>query len=588
MAERGMLGNYVQNLANVEQEFQSGDRNLLEYVLGTGYYGVAQPVEQAVSAVIPDFIEEPIAQGVGTVLEKTGVSDAFRQLPPDVQRGIMEGSGLLGVTGIGSRVVGRQDPASRGMYTSSGDVIVPNFYNPRAEAFSAPVEATLNRLMPDPVVDGKVRPKANTKQNATRKALGFAKFGMRGIGRAANLAFNPRARALYTEYGISPVYREAYNRYKQAQDKFAKALIDGDSVDIGKARNEVEAAVQVAQSQMQQMANIKVQAGQTPRNYNATGSFALSAADPNVPQVYFKPTEVGNNWYDRTAGPAANVREVSTDESNFIQDHIEKAWKFDPETTRVIVKTPRSDITGNHFVDVLGSNPALAPVVNLFKARSAKSPESLGQYNDVDQLKQDLDKIADPERLKKKGKPVIDKETGQPQKPPFRVVGSDDTGVWITLSRPGRAKVEGGVNHLIKVEPNGNLTGVMSDVHDFLEKTPGLGPALSYSLPTTVLAVTPPMQANVYTIMGKKTTATAFGPAGEKRRLDLKTDMPVPEAARSAAAKARLDEAASLRPSVAETARQALPVAQNITVLGQSIAQDEEIVPDITITYPNK
>jgi len=436
--DRG-LNTYRENLANVEQGFKSGDRNLLEYVLGTGYYGVAEPVEQVVSAAIPDFIEEPIAQGVGTVLEKTGVSDAFRKLPPDVQRGIMEGSGLFGVTGIGSRVLGRQDPTSRGMYTSSGDVIVPNYYNPRAEAFSGPVEATLNYLMPDPKVDGIVRPKANTKQNATRKALGFAKFGMRGIGRAANLAFNPRSRALYTEYGISPVYREAYNRYKQAQNKFAKALIDGDSVDIGKARNEVEATVQIAQSQMQQMANIKVQAGQTPRNYNATGSFALSAADPNVPQVYFKPTDIGNNWYDRTAGPAANMREISPDESKFIQDHIQDAWKFDPETTRVIVKTPRSDITGNHFVDVLGNNPALTPVVDLFKKRASKSPALLGQYFDVDKLKEDLDKIADPKRFQKNGKPIIDKDTGQPKKPPFRVVDRDDTGVWITLSRPGRA-----------------------------------------------------------------------------------------------------------------------------------------------------
>ena len=584
--DRG-VGNYVQNLANVEQEFQSGDRNVLEYILGTGYYGVAKPVEQAISAVIPDFIEEPIAQGVGSAMEATGIADAFRSLPPSVQRGIQEGSGLFGVTGIGGRVIGRTDPTSRGMFTSSGDVIVPGFYNPRDVKFPEAVENALNRVLPDPVVDGKARPKANKAQNALRKGYGFGEFGVRGIGRVASLMFNPRARALYTEYGISPVYREAYSRFQAAQDKYTKALIGGDRSDISKAMNELEATVQVAQSQMQQMANIKVQAGQTPRNYDATGSFALSAADPNVPEIYFQPNAVGKNWYDRTASQAANLRDVTPDESNFIQKHIEKAWGFDKDKTRIIVKNPRSDITGNHFVDVLGQNPALTPVVNLFKARAAKDPASVGQYTDVASLEADLKKITDPKRFQKEGKAVIDKDTGQPKKAPFRIVNTDETGVWITLSRPGRAKVEGGVNHLIKIEPNGNLTGVMSDVHDFLEKLPGLGQALSYSLPTTVVAVTPPMQANVFTVMGKGTTEAAFGPAGTARRIDLKTDMPVPDAARSAAAKERLTATAALRPSAGEVARQTVPVAQNVTVLGQAMAQDEEIVPNITVKYPN-
>jgi ribosomal protein S20 len=59
--------------------------------------------------------------------------------------------------------------------------------------------------------------------------------------------FNPNARALYTERGISPVFNTYYRMYQQAESA-------GDKT----AANQ---ALELAQTQVQQMANIKKASG---------------------------------------------------------------------------------------------------------------------------------------------------------------------------------------------------------------------------------------------------------------------------------------------------------------------------------------
>lgn len=125
------------------------------------------------------------------------------------------------------------------------------------------------------------------------------------------------------------------------------------------------------------------------------------------------------------------------------------------------------------------------------------------------------------------------------------------------MSKAGEAKVEGGVNMLIKVGIDGNLTGVMSDLHDFMEKIPtgkiankvGLNRRLAraglpqipdvpnvpmqMALPNNVVAVSPPMQSNVVSITGQtfnQKTKDAMG----LRQADT---APIPEAARKEATK---------------------------------------------------
>lgn len=556
----GLWTQYTSDLQKVEEQFQSGDRNLLEYVLGTGYYGVAAPVERALNAVVPDL---GVGEFIGEQLQKTGIPQYIEEnVPADVRRGLGEATGLLGVVPIGRAVGGIRSPEAKGMFTSSGDVYKKGHYDP-TEVTTTQLENMIGGVIKG--ATGMSDTTASQAANVYRKGRGTAEFIASGLGRVGNLIFNPRARALYTEYGISPVYNEYFKRYQKALEK-------GDPA-------EIRSTIELAHSQMQQMANIKRQAGQVPKKYDATKDFALAAADPNVPMQYFNIAEQGPNWYQNTAARGALVRDVRPQDATFIQKHLQDAWGYDPKKTEVLVKTPRADITGNHFNDVLARNPAVTSIANVFDRGGA-----LRIFDDVDTLKNSIQRVIDKETTyqvgPKKGQPKIDPVTNKPVKPPFRIKDVDDTGVWVVMGKAGTAKVEGGVNMLIKVETNGNLTGVMSDMHNFYEKAriPKTNieirnRAMEAALPTDVFAVTPPMQTNVVSI----SRTGKFGEFAEGMRLDQARTMPVPERARRTAAKRRIEEAGALRPSARETAIQSVPVAQNIALTQGMLSGPREL-----------
>jgi hypothetical protein len=577
----GMLEDYVSDLNKVQQQYDEGDRNLLEYILGTGYYGVAKPIESITSAVIPDL---GVGEAIGEALDKTGIPDYINEnVPEDVRRALAEGAGLAGVIPVGRALGTIRSPENKGMFTSSGDVYKKGHYNPEEVEVSKAEKIVGDAIATDLGLAGKT---LNNVANVYKKGRGTAEFIAKGLGRVGNLIFNPKSRALYTEYGISPVYKEAFDAYETA-------LKSGNKADI-------DSAIQIAHAQMQQMAHIKRQSGQKPKKYDATEEFALASADPNVPQMYFKPGDYEGAWFHKTASKGAMTPDGKTDvgfrkqDSDFIQEHVQNAWKFNPDKTRIIVKAPRSDITGNHFNDVLARNTAVSDIAELFLDKG-----KFKAFDSVDDLADALDKLQTKSHRYKKdsnGKPVLDKDgnkvilhakgdkktnakTGKNLSPSFGIKATDDTGVWITMGKAGTAKVEGGVNMLVKVDKNGNLIGVMSDVHDFYEKAriPKTNITIrnrpmEAALPTTVLAVTPPMQSNVVSISrgwkynkdGSVKKTGKFSEADEAMRIDQGTSMPLNPMARKVAAEDRLRRTAALAPSKAEIARQAIPVAQNI------------------------
>jgi len=593
------LDTYRQNLAKVQQEFDTGNRGLFDYVLGTAAYGLGKPAADLVGVpigyamgAIPDFVK----QGALEASRTAGLPEAAQYVgqkideyvPEDVQRRVGEATMFAEALPMFRGLGILRDPAAKGMFTSSGEVYKKGNYRPEDVPLNS-VESLVASgidMIPlerfaDTTIKGMTPQQLVTNAgNIYKKAKGTLEWGGKGIGRVANLMFNPTARALYTERGISPVFNTYYKMYKQAEAA-------GDAT----AANQ---ALELAQSQMQQMANIKKQAGQVTRGEDATKDFINAATDPDAPSGFFNAGEAGKGWYHDSTSQAKSVyRGIDKADSDYIEDHIMRVWKADPNKTEVIVKTPRSDYTGNHFNDVLGRNTNVSRVAELFADKDGNfvafnSGEELAER--IEQLNKSATTYQKSRGANKPGDPKRDPLTGKKESKLFSIMKTEDDGVWLQMSKAGTAKVEGGVNMLIKVDVNGNLTGVMSDLHDFYEKLPTgklaskLGikgvpdvpnVPLMMALPKNVIAVSPPMQTNVVSITGKTFNQKTKDAMGLKQ-----TDTtPTPEAAMKAAVRDRVEATGQIKASTGETLRESLPVAQNVALVGGGVASNLEEDP---------
>ena len=584
------LDTYRQNRAKVRQEFDSGDRNLGEYILGRSYYSLAEPVERLFEAVTPDL---GVGQFIGEQLERTGIPQYVREnTTEDTRRALSEGFGMLGITPLG-RVV--PSKAIRGIDLSSGDVFKRGHYNPTQVEVGMfqrdPLTGQQDRGLPRSSADNlgmlsrvsrpveqfalDVLKPAEQTLNKYKTAKGHAKFFLSGAGGMLQNLFSPEARALYTDYGISRSMDRAYGRYQ-------KAVESGDA-------NAARQALVEAHQQAQQTGIIRKQTGAQAKKKDLTESFLEASSDPNSPAPpVFKVKDYGDNWYEQTGAPAATFADFPQEKSRFIQDHIERVWGglkgYDRNTTNATIKTPRSDITGNHFTDVLAENPSVrTKIANLFLGGTKDSPQ-LRQFDSVDQLEEALKPLTqDNKYLKARGSnkvgDVKKDKFGKNELPSITLKGRDSDGVWVTI--PGlvgkSGKVEGGINGLVHIKTNGDLIGVMSDMHNFLEEIPipKVGRIrnrpMEVAVPEDYLNVTPPMQTNVVSISkeGK------FGDVAEELRQAPAKTIPVPSRAQSnvtnPAAKERVKETMSQQVSPLSLARETGAVAGNIAAFGMPL-----------------
>lgn len=595
---------YASELNKVQREFDEGDRNLLEYILGTGAYGIGKPIADAVGIPIGMAIEQipdSVKQRAVDLAKQAGIPQALQAagetidqyVPERLQRAGAE-AGMLASAMPAARALGiNRDPATKGMFLSSGEVYKKGNYrpddvelDPAAEILGGSIKAMIPLKTLDAAVDVKgVTPSQiiDRIEGTYKKGMGTLEWGAKGVGRVANLMFNPSARALYTERGIAPVFDTYYKMYQKAQE----------AGDTTAANN----AIKLAHSQMQQMANIKKQAGQVTRGDDATKDFINAAADPDSPGAFFNAGEMGKGWFKQSTQNSKAVRTeqfgaLPDADADFIEEYLfsKNAWDLkDPDKVNVIVKTPRSDVTGNHFKDILGRAPNVSNIAEVF----ADKDGNFVPFQSSDQLRQALidkrTKLRTYQNKAGKNKPgdvKRDPKTGKPIPPAFSVVKTADDGVWVNFGRVGEAKVEGGVNALVKVGLDGTLTGVMSDLHNFYEKfkipktkiTVQNRP-MQMALPQEVLAITPPMRTTVQEI-GRGSTFKASERAGIRPQSET---IPIPEAATLDAARRRVEAAAEIRPSAGEVARQTVPVAQNVGLLGLGTASavEQEQLPGL-------
>lgn len=488
-------------------------------------------------------------------------------------------------------------PAMRGSALTGGDVFKRGHYNPeqievgmykrdpltgtqdlqapRSSSDSLGVISKVSRPLEQFALNV-LKPTEQTL-NKYKTAKGHAKFFLSGAGGIVQNMFSPEARALYADYGISRSMDRAYRRYQNA-------------VDSGNA-NEARQALIEAHQQAQQTGIIRKQVGAEAKKQDWTENFLEAASDPNSPAPpTFKVADYGDNWYHDLASPAATFGDFPTEKSRFIQDHIERVWGglrgYDRTRTNASIKTPRSDITGNHFTDVLSENPSVrTQIANVFLGGTKDAP-ALKQFDSVDELRQALEPLSRNNKYVKgeKAGEIKKDKFGKDELPSIRIQGVDSDGVWVSI--PGlvgkSGKVEGGINALVHINTKGELIGVMSDMHNFLEEIPipKVGRIRNRPMEAAVkddyLNVTPPMQTNVVSISkeGK------FGDMAEELREAPRETMQVPARAQSnkdnPAAQQRLEETMGQQVSGASYAREAIPVGQNAILFGNMFGEDEE------------
>jgi hypothetical protein len=303
----------------------------------------------------------------------------------------------------------------------------------------------------------------NEALGGIRKVKGMAEWAGQSAKGAAH-TLSPTSRALYKEKGIHPATQEIVGDYMKA----------GGRKDIDKAAANVN-----------YLNHIQKQAGRTGP---LDESVAEVAHRSNLES--YTPNKEGqiSEWMTKNAGTEADGKAVELGEktAKYIEDHVNGSWG--PSET-VVMKRARSGTGGNHFNDMYRGK--LAPVGPLREAfmKAGKDPDINAVYR---HLKKNEGKGANYWKVKTKNADDL-----------------AENGLWLTGSGPGSAITEGGVNWLMKVEPDGTLMSVISDKHDFLEKLPVAGRVAKEHLPNDLVAVTPPMFANI-----KKIRKSQFDKAG--------------------------------------------------------------------------
>ena len=194
----------------------------------------------------------------------------------------------------------------------------------------------------------------------------------------------------------------------------------------------------------------------------------------------------------RIRRPKQQPRTQNLDEAKVVESHVADAWDLEAGNATVSMKPTMGD-AGKHYSDVVYNNPANAAQVDVIK-------NNWNEFNEtgvvpMDKFQQNWEKAAENQSSSNK----------------WKIKGFDEDGVWITGSKTGSAIVEGGVNYIAKYRNDGTQMAVMSDRHDFLENLPVVGPVLSRLLPKNKIAVTAPMETNIFRVRPTQFKDPQFG-----------------------------------------------------------------------------
>lgn len=358
--------------------------------------------------------------------------------------------------GTGGSLVRQGMLEQKGNWQSTPSNYIDNFYGDDAKNIPP---TRLEEMMGEEALKLLNKPTNKTDvARAGKKITGMTNWVMQAPMGALDAMFNPFSRALYAETGIS----------RSSQRKVKEILDNPDAT-----RRDLDKAMGQAIFNR----NINVQSG---RDAGPISQSLIDIEDFATVQGY-KPL----NEKNFTSGVLktkttldGKAQYVNPKDAKKAYQYIKDAWNIN-RPTQVIFKEPIGGTTGNHLNDLAQKNPANTAIRKVLTGFTQRPPTTKLYEKLLEESKAD-------------GKFKVLNKSAQDAK---------QNGLWIQTSFTGSSIVEGGVNAIYKVLPNGRVQGYVSDVHNFLEKLPVLGPAIERSLPTDVLAVSGPIHLD---IMGSK------------------------------------------------------------------------------------
>ena len=397
---------------------------------------------------------------------------------------------------------------------------IPNHYAPSKAARPTRVDELIMQnqqaLSRIPKVGPRISRLENTQASANmREKVGsFVDWMGDTIVRGAEQTISPTARANFRENQVTQTMQDVAREARQS----------------GLPRDQAKAVAQA-----QYTTNVRQQAG-------GSGGVAEAVDDINRRSFLTEPVPVTSGAYkelikgNKLQGRYESGRafSVSDKDLDIIGDHVTKVWT--DSRGRPLTETPGSKIriknagagdqvTGQHHFDFQSKSGVNASFKLLFKDGKLTTEELFEQAK----KRSDANKKYNDNRNKDKDKAkwVLSERSNTLEK-------AKNNGLWVTGSFTVNAVTEGGVNYIAKVSPDGRIMAVISDEHNFLEKTPVLGPVLESALPNRALSVTPPMH---YDLRGGRKTVKPEQPKDKKNvkqsLFDLETAQPSKEALRA-------------------------------------------------------
>jgi len=457
-----------------------------------------------VSLVTPDWVTKTagdlMQSGVEATLETKMAQQGLAYLAenPRVARNIEAGVGIAEL-GLPKALVGSVQRA-----LSAAANYIPNHYTPSIKNLKDMPKEFKSLTNVIHKVGGKTEKESF---HAAQKLTGASKWVINGVVGGVNSILNPKARALYDKHGINSSSQKIV---KSEMALYAEATKKGEHKLA--ARHKEKAVAQVNYNKY-----ITAQTGYKGDVAKVMDD-VLEAVSYDGMQKLTKQNYINSAKKQKSTLTTRGLRgkitksnlEATDADLGYVFEQAQKLWKMPAKEGNKMVVKRNTGVGGNHGSDAItNKNKVHNYARKLFKEEGISDPMEIYNHLKAVQADDKLRLATNPDAIPKFPKGVI-----------MLNKGAEDVavnGLWLSSSHVGSAVVEGGVNVMTKIMPDQRAMSFVTDVHDFLEKTPVLGKVLAKALPNNEMSLTPPIYSDMRLPSVKAATAEK---AGTKATMD--------------------------------------------------------------------